>query len=209
MNDKTIYLMRHGETIMNRAECLQGQIDCELNETGISEAQKAARILEKAGIRFDLAYTSPLRRARATAQIVSGGCELRVEPLITEMHFGSYEGMPYRDIDDPMWAFIHDPEHVSPPDGVESIQSLIGRTGKALTAMISGGGERVLAVTHGIALRAMLRNLYDGEERNGVWSLPIENCVIYEVSVRGGRPVGVRRADELALHSDSDTSAVF
>lgn len=207
--EKTIYLMRHGETEMNRRECLQGQIDCELNETGINEAKNTARILQKAGIRFDAVYTSPLKRAAKTAEIAAGGCPVTVEPLITEMHFGSYEGMPYRDIDEKMWAFIHDPEHVRPPEGVESIQSLTDRTGRALEKIIRGDGKSILVTSHGIALRSILWNIYEPAARSRVWSMPIENCVIYILRVQDGRPADIRKADELSVSCESDTSGVF
>ncbi|MBR5089979.1 MAG: histidine phosphatase family protein [Ruminiclostridium sp.] len=208
--DRTVYLIRHGETDMNREERLQGQIDSELNPTGIAEAQSAARRLHEAGIRFDRIYTSPLRRAARTADIIAEGGAVTVEPLITEMHFGSFEGMPYGKIDGKMWDFIHDPEHVPPPEGVESIQSLTGRTGSFLRRIISDSSEScILAVTHGIALRSMLWNLYGEDSRAQVWGMPIENCVIYTFRVTDGKVTGIRRADELSQKSESDTSAVF
>ena len=206
----TIYLMRHGETIMNHEERLQGQIDAELNDTGIAEARKAAKIIAGAGIQFDRIYSSPLKRAMQTAEIVAAGKPVTVEPLITEMHFGSYEGMPYSRIDEKMWAFIHDPENVAPPEGVESIGSLTARTGRFLDSLISAGkGECVLAVTHGIALRSMLRNLCDEKDRHGVWGMPIGNCVMYRVDAENGRVAGVRKADELSQRIENDTSGVF
>ena len=210
MKTKTIYLMRHGETDMNRSECLQGQIDCELNETGIAGAKRAAEILAAAGIHFTQVYTSPLKRAVRTAQEAAGSAEVTVEPLITEMHFGSYEGTRYTDIDPAMWAFIKDPENTPPPPGVESIASLTDRTGRFLRRVISDDTEgSILAVSHGIALRSMLWNLYPENERSRVWSMPIENCIIYAVSVTDGKVTDVRRAGELSQKNDTDTSGAF
>ena len=205
-----IYLIRHGETDMNRRECLQGQIDSELNGTGTAEAKRAAQIISNAGIAFDIIYSSPLKRAYRTAEIIADGKEVIPEPLIKEMYFGSYEGMPYSDIDEKMWAFIHSPETVPPPGGVESIKSLTERTGRFLNRVISENiTGNILAVTHGIAIRSMLWNLYDESERSAVWGMPIENCVIYEAQVYDGKVTSVRKADELGQMNENDTSGVF
>ena len=210
MKSGAIFLMRHGETEMNRAERLQGQIDCELNEAGEEEARRAAARLKKAGISFARIYSSPLKRALRTAQIVADGAEVIVEPLVTEMHFGSYEGMPYSEIDEKMWAFIHSPEEVPPPAGVESIMSLTDRTGKFLRGLIADESTgNILVTTHGIALRSMLWNLCGETERSRVWGMPIENYIIYRIDVTGGIVTGFRRADELSEKNDRDTSKVF
>ena len=210
MDKKTIYLIRHGETDMNLRECLQGQIDSLLNEAGIREARRAAELMKKAGIRFDTVYSSPLKRAVKTAGIIADGREVIIEPLIKEMCFGHYEGMPYKEIDSAMWAFIHDPENTEPPAGVESIKSLTDRTGSFLRRLLGdGSGGSVLAVSHGIALRSMLWNVYPPEDRHKVWSMPIENCVVYVLEAENGAVVSVRRADELSQKNESDTSAAF
>ena len=210
MTKKTIYLIRHGETDMNRKECLQGQIDSELNETGIAEAQKTAAILKRNGIEFDKAYSSPLKRAMKTAEMIVPGMEINAEPLIKEMHFGHYEGMPYNRIDETMWRFIHNPENVAPPEGVESVKSLTDRTGRFLENILSDSfSGNILVTTHGIALRSMLWNLYDDKRRHSVWSMPIENCVVYKLEAEDGKVTGIRKADELSLKNESDTSAAF
>lgn len=205
-----IYIIRHGQTDMNRAECLQGQIDSRLNTTGISEAEGAKSRLDAAGIRFERIISSPLSRALKTAKIIGGECNVTVEPLITEMHFGDYEGRPYKDIDEKMWAFIHSPETVPPPEGVESIQSLCERTGRFLQRLLSEDTSgNVLIVTHGIALRSILWNLSEESERQRVWSMPIENCVIYKLSAFGGKVTHFEKAEALCKKSESDTSGAF
>ncbi len=207
----TIYIIRHGQTDMNRAECLQGQIDSHLNDTGIKEAEGARDRLAAAGISFERIYTSPLARARKTAEIIADGKTTPItEPLITEMHFGSYEGRPYKDIDEKMWAFIHSPETVQPPEGVESTKSLCERTGRFLSSVIKDKTDgNILIVTHGIALRSILWNLNHESERSRVWSMPIENCVIYRIKAENGKVSTFEKADELCKKSDSDTSGAF
>ena len=210
MNKKTIYIIRHGETDMNLRECLQGQIDSELNENGIKEAGTAAENIRNAGIVFDIIYSSPLKRAMKTAQIIADGREVIAEPLIKEMRFGHYEGMPYKSIDSGMWAFIRDPENTRPPADVESIKSLTDRTGRFLRRVLNDSScGNILAVSHGIALRSMLWNVFPPEGRHKVWSMPIENCVVYRIEAVNSVVTSVSRADELSQKNESDTSAAF
>ena len=74
-----IYLIRHGETDWNLEQRLQGAMDIPLNENGIELARETARGLRD--VPFDVIYTSPLRRARQTAEIIRGDREI---PLIEE-----------------------------------------------------------------------------------------------------------------------------
>ena len=204
-----IYMVRHGETDMNRQERLQGHIDCELNEKGIQDAQNSRRLFENAGISFDRVYSSPLKRAVKTASIISGGKEVISEPLIIEMDFGDYEGRPYSGIDKPMWAFFHDPENVTPPEGVEQTRHMTDRAGQFIERLLAETDKNVLIVTHGIALRGLLWNLYPESERSKVWKLPITNCIVYTFDIEDGKVTSLRLAEELTLKVEGDTSNKF
>ena len=63
-----LWLVRHGETDWNRQGLYQGQADLPLNETGLAQARQTALMLEQAGQRFAALYSSPLLRARQTAE---------------------------------------------------------------------------------------------------------------------------------------------
>ena len=69
----TIYMVRHGETEWNAAHRMQGWSDIPLNEKGREQASFAARKFES--IPLDAIYTSPLKRAADTAEIIRGGKE--------------------------------------------------------------------------------------------------------------------------------------
>ena len=69
-----IYLIRHGETDYNKKKRLQGVTDIPLNAQGIALAEKTAAGLRD--ISFDRIYTSPLIRARRTAEIIRGNREI-------------------------------------------------------------------------------------------------------------------------------------
>ena len=87
-----IYLMRHGETDYNKNKMIQGQCDIELNEYGRELARITAEGLKE--VPLDVVYTSPLIRAKETAQIVIGDRKVLwiEEPRIQEICFGEYEG---------------------------------------------------------------------------------------------------------------------
>ena len=94
-----IVLARHGETTWNKDRRFQGQLDVELNSAGREQARAlvdAARDHEFAAI-----YTSPLVRARETAQIVGAalGLEPRVDDRLKEVHVGDWEGRYKEDLE--------------------------------------------------------------------------------------------------------------
>ncbi len=88
-----IFLVRHGETAWNQQRRLQGRTDIPLNDTGLAEARRAAKSLQDAA--FDRIFTSPLQRARKTAETIRGSREIPItaEPLLTEVSFGIGEGI--------------------------------------------------------------------------------------------------------------------
>ena len=204
-----VYLVRHGETDMNRQERLQGHIDCELNDTGLKEAELSHTLFERAGISFDRVYSSPLKRAVKTASVISGGKEVIIEPLIMEMAFGDYEGRPYTEIDKGMWAFFHDPENVTPPACVEPTRKLQERTAQFIDRLRYESDKNVLVVTHGIALRAILSSILPDGEQALAWKLPITNCIVYSFDIADGTITNVVHNKPLSINAEGDTSGKF
>jgi probable phosphoglycerate mutase len=89
----TLIFMRHGETLSNRERRFQGQLDIELNEIGRLQAQQAAKRLAGEGI--SIIYSSDLRRAAESAEIVAAALDI---PLVTdrrlrERHLGVLQGI--------------------------------------------------------------------------------------------------------------------
>jgi probable phosphoglycerate mutase len=88
------YFLRHGETEVNREGLVAGATDVALNATGERQAKAAVALLKARGI--DAIYSSPLRRARATAEYAAGALDLPVH-IITELaerSWGELEGRP-------------------------------------------------------------------------------------------------------------------
>ncbi len=77
-----IYLARHGETDWNRATKLQRQVDIDINENGVAQAEKAASRLEQ--VPFERVFCSPLIRARHTAGIECKDDKLKLLDYVDE-----------------------------------------------------------------------------------------------------------------------------
>ena len=88
-----LFFVRHGETDWNLARRVQGHSDIPLNEYGRYLARETAKGLKD--VPFDLAYTSPLIRARETAELILEGRNIPIMDAenIKELGFGIYEGM--------------------------------------------------------------------------------------------------------------------
>lgn len=184
---KTIYIMRHGETDLNRENRLQGQIDCPLNERGWEQARLAGERFRARGLTFDQVCASTLTRAVQTAALAAGVPEsaVRRDPRLIELDYGPYDAVPFTDLGPEMFAWFRDPEGTPPPAGIEPISALLDRTGAFLDSLRAEGGEgSVLVVTHGVAIRAMLGHLM--HTGAAVWGMPIDNCVLYETRLADG-----------------------
>ncbi len=84
-----LYILRHGQTDYNLMGKFQGQVDIELNENGIKQAQETAK--ELSTIQFNKVFSSPLSRAVQTAELVTRS-EITLDSRITERSFGLLEG---------------------------------------------------------------------------------------------------------------------
>ena len=98
-----LYLIRHGETDWNKEFKIQGSSDIELNEYG-----RELAFITREGLRhipFDIAYTSPLKRAKETAEIILGGRNIPLyeDKRVQEACFGSFEGATLKELR----AWIH------------------------------------------------------------------------------------------------------
>lgn len=95
---RSFYGLRHGATDWNRAGRFQGRTDNPLNEDGLRQAHEAADLLR--GIGISRIVASPLVRAAKTAEIIADAISvpLTIDDGIIEFDFGSFEGLPVRDL---------------------------------------------------------------------------------------------------------------
>jgi 2,3-bisphosphoglycerate-dependent phosphoglycerate mutase len=93
-----IVFMRHGESTWNLANRFTGWVDVDLTEKGINEAKTAGRVLREAGFKFDLAYTSVLKRAIRTLWLALDEMDQMYLPIkndwrLNERHYGALQGL--------------------------------------------------------------------------------------------------------------------
>ena len=177
----TILLARHGETDWNLNRRVQGHSDTPLNDTGRAQAQALGE--ELAGERIDAVYSSDLVRAHETARAVAEPRGLGVSAIcdLRERHFGTWEGMT----DDEIFARFDPTPETSWGDG-ETREEMAERVLDALRRIAATHPEsRVLVVSHGGPLRAVLRHCgVDGVGR-------IDNCHVVRVEIVDGVLRGV------------------
>ena len=89
-NYSMIYFARHGQTDADKQNRFNGGIDLDLNEIGISQAQKQAEKLSD--IKFDYVFCSPKKRAVQTCEIISKGRKFRVDERLKELVCGIFDG---------------------------------------------------------------------------------------------------------------------
>jgi broad specificity phosphatase PhoE len=152
--------VRHGQTDWNLQGRYQGQSDVPLNQIGRAEAQSLARRLISQN--FVAIYTSDLKRARETAEIIAGVLQLPVtpEPHLREINQGEWEGQLV-DVIKARYAELWrqhtiDPANFHPPGG-ESVAEVAERVQSAVRniAHLYPTGS-VLIVSHGLALATII-----------------------------------------------------
>jgi probable phosphoglycerate mutase len=166
--ERPFYYLRHGETEANAAGTIAGSLDVDLTPLGREQARLAAGALATAPI--TAIYTSPLRRARETAQPIAEALGLPVTILdeIAERNWGDLEGMPR-----------HSHVRGAKPSGGESTERFMNRV---LSGFALIDAELPLLVAHSGVFRVLCRTLNVVEAEG-----PVANCLPLKfVPIDGG-----------------------
>ena len=205
----TLILVRHGQTDSNIRNLLHGQSDVPLTPLGVAQAHAAAARL---GQERDIVaiYTSPLERARHTAEIIGGvvGLTPIPHPGLMEVHFGDVEGLTWEE------AIIRFPHLHIPgdedgsadllwPNG-ESRYGFRDRIQRALTEILSlHAGQKIVVATHGGVIGRGVGTLL-GDASNSLNRHLVGNCAISQLTwERAGEP------PTLICHDDRSHLAVL
>lgn len=192
-----LYIVRHGETDWNKSRKVQGFSDIPLNEYGVYLAEETAKGL--CDVAFDLAYTSPLIRAKKTAEVILKDRQVRLldEPAIKEMGFGVYEGMcisgkeKAKESED-FNRFFTDTAHFIPAEGGETVEGLLDRTGAFLQQLCVSeelADQTILVSTHGAAMTALVNHVKGNLEIVDFWKEGVPpNCAVTLVEVVDKKP---------------------
>jgi broad specificity phosphatase PhoE len=200
------YFLRHGESEGNRTNTIQGHEDYPLSPLGREHAKAAGAWL--ADTRVDRMYTSPLKRARETAEIVRGECGA-AEPIETtdlmELDTGLFSGYSFEEIGERFpeaWQVFRVESWEAVP-GAEPIASLYARAERhwrRLVADANDGNEVIVSVTHGGLLQWIVKTTLGDDGQRWMPIIKGSNCGIFLLTVRPvnydpGKPFGKDPAD--------------
>jgi broad specificity phosphatase PhoE len=177
-----LYLVRHGATDNNRADPprLQGRrTDPALSDEGFEQARQTGRFLADSPV--EAVYSSPLLRARQTAEVIAEphGLGVQIVDDLTEVDVGDWEGRSWDEIQqaDPeaYQAFMTDAT-VNPYLGGENLQTVLDRAVPALERLMETAvGRLIVAVAHNVVNRAYLAHVL-GMPVARYRSIPQDNC---------------------------------
>jgi probable phosphoglycerate mutase len=179
-----LVLWRHGQTVWNAENRFQGQTDIPLDDTGVAQAERAARLL--AALRPDAIFASDLIRAAATAAPLARLTGLPVTPDkdLRERHGGEWEGLDGHEI---RTRYPAEFESWSPPGG-ETATGVADRVHGAFERIIETlqPGTLAVVVSHGAALRLGMCKLLGLPE--DAWDTigPLSNCSWSVLATRRG-----------------------
>lgn len=202
-----LYLIRHGQTVYNVEERVQGTANSPLTATGRADAQALGRGLMQAGVVFDAAYASDLGRAQDTAQLALDAADqylpLHAEAGLREEHYGRFEGHPQAARAEALATLlppeaitrlhdIADTVHQLDPAG-EDAQSVQTRFDTALRQIAAANSGKVMVVAHGTVILLWLEAIgypLHGQNR-------LQNASVTRVTLSGGK-FSVNEFDSLA-----------
>lgn len=200
-----VYLIRHGESELNRGGMFRGTLDVPLNEHGRLQAEGVARALAK--VKLDAVFSSPLARALDTAHTVALAHKLdvRVDRAFTNINLGEWQGRPKTEIAAKYpreWdTWVRCPERLVVPGG-ESVPEVRARAWDRLCALVGGEcrDQRIAIVTHRTVIKVLLAAAV-GLERDYFWKFYVDPAsysvirhsdetgfYVYQVNVTTGVP---------------------
>jgi probable phosphoglycerate mutase len=156
-----LFLIRHGQTSWNEEGRYQGNKDTNLTRLGIKQAKLVAKYLSR--VDFSNIYSSPLKRALHTANIINKNRSSRIiiRENLREIYFGKWEGMKINEINqkynEDYKNWLNDPFNNSPTQG-ESFKELTIRTVKEIENIINENNDNsnIAVVSHGGAILSLL-----------------------------------------------------
>jgi broad specificity phosphatase PhoE len=193
-----LLLLRHGQTQLSVDKLFSGIGDPVLTEVGLAQAALAANRL--AGSKATAVISSPLSRARQTAEAVAGqlGLEVEVEEGFRETDFGDWEGYSFSDIRK-KWpreleAWLAD-SAVAPPFG-ESFDATTTRVRQARDRVLAKhGGETVVVVSHVSPIKTLLRLALDAPHQ-AMYRMHLDLACLSEVQWFSDGPAVVRSLND-------------
>jgi 2,3-bisphosphoglycerate-dependent phosphoglycerate mutase len=167
MSERLLVLVRHGQSEWNLKNLFTGWKDVDLTDTGVTEARAAGKKLKARDLKFDVAFTSDLKRAQRTLDLIleemgQSGIPITRNQALNERDYGELVGLNKDDArkkwgDEQVlqWRRSYD----VPPPGGESLKDTVARALPYFVQEILPRvlrGERTLVSAHGNSLRALV-----------------------------------------------------
>lgn len=158
-----LYLIRHGKTVWNKDNRLQGSKNIELSQEGIEAAQQLGQELKDT--HFDYVFSSPLDRAYNTAVLATQNrFPIIKDENLREINFGDLEGHTYEEMesaDHPSRYFFTAPEKFKPAPNGETLESVCARTRQFIQNHVepiynTNPSARIMLVAHGALNKAIM-----------------------------------------------------
>jgi len=201
MTNKKILLLRHGETDWNAQLRFQGSKDIPLNTNGEDQARCVSHRIS--AWLPEVVYSSPLQRALKTAQLTAGHSfgKINIIEDLCEINFGIWEGKTIADLKEQgelfnKWA--QEPFSLAVPEA-ETERQILTRVERVLEIIIESPKERILIVSHGGTLRALLSAALDIPFRSAWRNFRMSNCSLTGLEFTGQKFI-------LAFYNDHITN---
>ncbi len=198
-----IILVRHGATEWNVAEVFRGQIDIDLSETGVRQAELLAAYLSTSAI--EAIYSSPLKRALKTAEIIANHHKLKanVEPDLIDFNFGQWQGLSHQEVKEKygdLYArWIAHPEKVRMPGG-ETLDDVRKRVILVRNKVIENHRGTIVIVGHRVVNKVMVCALLGLDNRH-FWKIRQDTCGISIFAYQNEQFILTRHNDTSFLKS--------
>ncbi len=192
-----IILARHGETEWNVGEIFRGRIDIELNETGIKQAELLGGYLSE--VKIEAVYSSPLKRALRTAEVMAGShqLEVKIAPGLIDLDFGQWQGLSHQEVkrkySELYTEWTDSPERVILPGG-ESLNDVSQRAIAVVHEVIDGYKGTVILVSHRVVNKVLICALL-GLDNSHFWNISQDTCGITTFTYENGRFMLIRHND--------------
>lgn len=177
-----VILVRHGQTAWNRVERFRGRADVPLDETGLAQARATAERVARQWTPTAV-YTSPLGRARKTAEVIAAPLGLPVQPDdgLLDIDYGEWQGLTTEEVrlrwPEALTAWLAAPHTARVPAG-ETLKAVRSRAVRSLGRITSDHeGQTVCVVAHHVVNRLILLEVLGlGNER--FWHIRQDTCAI-------------------------------
>jgi len=201
----TVILVRHGETEWNRVERFRGRADVALNEAGVRQAEATAARISTLW-RPAAIYSSPLSRARRTAEAIAAPLSLpvRIHEGLWDVDYGQWQGLSPDEVNqrwpEELRTWYQAPQRAAIPGG-ESLDQLRARCAGTLAQIVDAHPQdTVVMVGHTVINRVLLLHVLAlGNDR--FWHLRQDTCAINVIEAEGAGFTLVSMNDTCHLQS--------